>query len=148
MSGGTLSLAGSVLVNPLSGFGVGSYALITYTSGTTPSVANLSVSPSSPLATTFLSYGLSSNTTQVSLTVSRNTAYAGTFHWTGGVSQDFATAGNWDVGYGLTPIATDTAVVSLTGGTTINLAAPQTIAALYADQYRPAGLDRQCPDRD
>ncbi len=137
----TLSLAGSVVVNPLPGFiAGGSYALITYTSGTAPSVANMSVSPSSPLATTFLSYGLSSNSTQVSLTVSRNTAYAGTFNWTGGVSQDFGAAGNWDVGYGLTPIAVDTAVVSLTGGTTINLASPQTIATLSLTNTGPLTL--------
>ncbi len=137
---GTPNLAGTVYVNPLSGFGVGSYALMTYTSGVTPSVASLSVSPSSPLATTFLSYGLSSNSTQVSLTVSRNTAYAGTFNWTGGVSQDFGAAGNWDVGYGLTPIAVDTAVVSLTGGTTINLALPQTIATLSLTNTGPLTL--------
>ncbi len=136
---GVPTLAGTVAVSPLPGFSLGgTYTLITYpTTATPPSVASMSVASSSPLAsgagTTLLNYALSSNSTQLSLSVTR-TANAGTFTWNGGTSGawDGATNGNWTATdstgtytvVGLYPglVTSDTANVALTSTpTTITL---------------------------
>ena len=136
------TLAGKVFVNPLSGFGLGGYALITYPVATSaPSVASMSAASSSPLSS-LLNYTFNSSTTQVSLNIARNTT-AGAFTWVGGTSGawDGATNGNWTATdstgtytvVGLYPglVTTDTANVGLTSTpTTITLGSAQTIGTL------------------
>ena len=128
-------------MNPLAGFGLGSYTLMTYPTTTAPSVASMSAASSSPLSS-LLNYTFNSSTTQVSLNVARNTT-AGAFTWVGGTSGgvDGATNGNWTATdstgtytvVGLYPglVTSDTANVALTSTpTTITLGSAQTIGTL------------------
>ncbi len=115
-----MSLGGTVLVDSIAGAAVGTpYTLISY-SGVTPT-GSLSLDPSSQ-SYAFLNAAFACSSTQATLTLSRNTSYAGTFNWTGATSQAWATAGNWDVGYGLLPTSTDTAAFNLTSSPTVNVA--------------------------
>ena len=120
VGGTSVSLGGTVLVDSIAGAAVGTpYTLISY-SGVTPT-GSLSLDPSSQ-SYAFLNAAFACSSTQATLTLSRNTSYAGTFNWTGATSQAWATAGNWDVGYGLLPTSTDTAAFNLTSSPTVNVA--------------------------
>ena len=129
-------LTGTVSVTAGSGFGIGTYNLITPPSGTWGGAAQGTLTPSGmPAIFTTGAATITYSNSAIALNVTRNTT-AYTFNWAGGSSGTWATASNWTYGgasyTGVYPglVATDTAAIDLSGQSspTITMTAPRRLA--------------------
>ena len=118
------------------GFGIGSYNLITPPTGAWGSAPAVSLS-SGTVPTTLLTYAYSASTSAITLTTARS-ATMGAFNWTGGATGNWSPWANWQVGgvsyAGVYPgmVGADTVTIDLTAQSspTITMDAALSVASL------------------
>ena len=134
------TLIGTVNVNVLPGFGLGTYTLIASTAA--GNLSGLTFSGTAPSVLTYTVAGATSTSTAYTLTVGRS-ATAGSFYWAGGSSGSWST-GPWNVGAAAGPNYTgvypglvttptaDSATIDLAAQSspTVTMDAPAAIASL------------------
>ena len=130
------TLGGTVNLAAATGFGIGSYNLITPPTGAWGSAPAVSLS-SGTVPTTLLTYAYSASTSAITLTTARS-ATMGAFNWTGGATGNWSPWANWQVGgvsyAGVYPgmVGADTVTIDLTAQSspTITMDAALSVASL------------------
>ncbi len=128
--GGTLTLAGKVSVNFLSGFTLARHVSLdhVYLGHDALDLGPEHGQLGAPQRNAAELRPERQSSTQVALTVTR-TGNAGTFNWTGASGTNWANGTNWDK-YGLLPTSIDTAAFNLTANPTTTVGTAQSIATL------------------